>query len=409
MKQKKILRLFTTYFPGGKYEVYMENEIIALAEKFDHIYIYPLKNSENHRSIPENCTVVNPNSVKSVSNFTLFCYYPFLVFKLFFKQIVDKGWATTFKNKSFLRQYLFAQLNLFHYFKNDFSINKNDVYYSNWFVDWSLCLSILKDKNSISDFTVRTHRYDLYDKEYPIGFIPFRKYQTRLVTSVASISQDGINYLSKNNPDLQSKLFLFRLGSKDRGINPVNTHSKLRIVTCSNLKPVKRLHLLVEALMNCKSSIDWHHFGDGELKDNLIKQTQKLPRNIQFTLHGRIPSVDLYRFYRENPIDCLVNLSASEGIPVSIMEAVSFGIPVIATNVGGTSEIINPQTGILLDENFNIDELTNILDDFSLSDYRKVESRKSVRAFWMTNFNAEKCFPEFADFLVSKRKELNNV
>lgn len=42
-------------------------------------------------------------------------------------------------------------------------------------------------------------------------------------------------------------------------------------------------------------------------------------------------------------------MSDSEGIPVSIMEAMSFGIPVIARNVGGMSEIVNEENGLLLE------------------------------------------------------------
>ena len=44
-----------------------------------------------------------------------------------------------------------------------------------------------------------------------------------------------------------------------------------------------------------------------------------------------------------------VNLSTSEGIPVSIMEAMSYGIPVVATDVGGTSEaVVTGRSGLLI-------------------------------------------------------------
>ena len=49
-----------------------------------------------------------------------------------------------------------------------------------------------------------------------------------------------------------------------------------------------------------------------------------------------------------NDFDLFVNMSLSEGIPVSIMEAISFGIPIIATNVGGNAEIVNDETGVLI-------------------------------------------------------------
>lgn len=45
----------------------------------------------------------------------------------------------------------------------------------------------------------------------------------------------------------------------------------------------------------------------------------------------------VYDFYRNNDVDVFVNLSESEGIPVSIIETISFGVPVVATDVGGNS------------------------------------------------------------------------
>ena len=41
------------------------------------------------------------------------------------------------------------------------------------------------------------------------------------------------------------------------------------------------------------------------------------------------------------------------------MEALSFGIPVVATDVGGTSEIINNSVGALVDANINPQNVTN--------------------------------------------------
>lgn len=54
-----------------------------------------------------------------------------------------------------------------------------------------------------------------------------------------------------------------------------------------------------------------------------------------------------------NDFDLFVNMSLSEGIPVSIMEAISFGIPIIATNVGGNAEIVNDETGVLIPVNID--------------------------------------------------------
>ncbi|NCO54621.1 MAG: glycosyltransferase, partial [Bacteroidetes bacterium] len=63
-------------------------------------------------------------------------------------------------------------------------------------------------------------------------------------------------------------------------------------------------------------------------------------------------------------VDLFINVSESEGIPVSIMEALSAGIPVIATNVGGTNEIVNNDVGFLIDKEFEINTAVNIINNY---------------------------------------------
>jgi glycosyltransferase involved in cell wall biosynthesis len=43
-----------------------------------------------------------------------------------------------------------------------------------------------------------------------------------------------------------------------------------------------------------------------------------------------------------------VNLSSSEGVPLSIMEALAMGVPVVATAAGGTGEMVDDSVGALL-------------------------------------------------------------
>ena len=92
-----------------------------------------------------------------------------------------------------------------------------------------------------------------------------------------------------------------------------------------------------------------------------------------------------------------INCSESEGIPVSIMEALSFGIPVIATNVGGTSEVvIDGYNGFLLDKDFlEIDLKQMIVDFLNSSEDFILEKRTNARIFWENNYDAEKNYTEF--------------
>lgn len=68
---------------------------------------------------------------------------------------------------------------------------------------------------------------------------------------------------------------------------------------------------------------------------------------------------------------------------MSIMEAVSFGIPVVASDVGGTSEIVNSDLGILFPKDITPQQLKSIILRFSDFDEKTVlELRKSARVEW---------------------------
>ena len=98
----------------------------------------------------------------------------------------------------------------------------------------------------------------------------------------------------------------------------------------------------------------------------------------------------------------LLNVSASEGVPVSIMEAMSFGIPVIATAVGGTPEIVNNNNGYLLNENPSPDEIASkLLEYHYLPEEEKNNKRKAAYEMWKNNYNAEKNYLEFVKSILS--------
>ena len=63
---------------------------------------------------------------------------------------------------------------------------------------------------------------------------------------------------------------------------------------------------------------------------------------------GHAPHGDVAVYYASHAVDAFINVSASEGLPVSIMETQSFGTPVIPTSVGGTPELVTQQNGWLL-------------------------------------------------------------
>lgn len=129
----------------------------------------------------------------------------------------------------------------------------------------------------------------------------------------------------------------------------------------------------------------------------------KLRDGLEIHWKGKVKNEDLQSYYASQHVDLLINLSSTEGIPVSMMEAISFGIPLFANAVGGIPEIVLPQTGELIADGLPAPEIATRLDAFLLSGKsRNKDFRKVVRSFWEANFSAVHNHGEVLKHLLSQ-------
>ena len=222
-------------------------------------------------------------------------------------------------------------------------IENDSIFYSYRFEYQPYVAMLLRKKWKLKSRIVsRAHRYELYEEVHSGNYIPMREKLLSELDGVYPCSENGSRYLKSKFPEYRKKISTRYLGTKDYGIEDyICEDESIRIVSCSNVIPVKRLDILVEALSLLKEkNIVWIHFGDGKmLKEIRLMAEKKLSGKIGYEFAGNIDNQKLMREYARKSFRIFVNVSASEGLPVSIMEAMSFGIPCIATNVGGSSAI----------------------------------------------------------------------
>ena len=121
--------------------------------------------------------------------------------------------------------------------------------------------------------------------------------------------------------------------------------------------------------------------GDGQERNCLEDycQDNNMVNNVIFT--GHINNVaDYYQI-----MNLLVIPSFSEGLPNVLLEAMAFGVPVIATSVGGIPEVINNNNGILLppaDPNRMSDEIVALLGNKERVEVFKVNARNTISYFF---------------------------
>lgn len=405
---KKILNIFTINFPYGNAEDFLYNEIKYLAATFEKIYLYPLEGSKekNNYLLPSNVEVIN---------FKVFEPYnrPKIIFTNFFL-IVGIYLTELFKSKNRIKYftYFLKTLNeLTHkisaadrlYVELQRNEATNSVNYTYWFNQWTFILSIINKKYQNNNIYTRIHGMDVYEEQHlePDFFFQFRSFQLQQIKKVLAISENGKNHLLEANNLEENKVSVSRLGIEDSGLGKEEDLIGLKIVSCSGIQRYKRLHLIVDILMNCKVNIEWLHFGDGELKDELLENVKQLPKNVSFRFMGYKKNRDVLDYYKNNKVDLFINVSETEGIPVSIMEALSFGIPVIATNVGGVSEIVNERNGYLINKNFDSNAICEIIEKYSEKTMtEKRDLKNNARQFWIQNYNANKNYTNLCSELI---------
>lgn len=232
--------------------------------------------------------------------------------------------------------------------------DSDTVAYAFWGMGGGLGLPWLR---GVRSRIVRVHRYDLYEEQAIGGYLPYRPFLFSRVDRVLAISRDAEQYLREHHPETEGKVVLSRLGAFGPADAPQRRAGKgWTIVSCSSVIEVKRVASILEtvgelAALEPARPIRWVHFGDGELMPSLRDAAARLPETVRVELRGQVSNSEIAAFYAAGEVDVFVNLSASEGVPVSIMEAIASGIPVLATRVGGTPEIVGPEmrTGELVE------------------------------------------------------------
>lgn len=270
------------------------------------------------------------------------------------------------------------------------------ILYSYWLYEAAYIAARVKSAFQSSRFISRCHGFDLYEIRHPNGYLPFRNFIMETVDAVYPISEDGREYISKMyNGKWDGIVQTMRLGTDDWGVNPTSIDSVPTVVSCSNLVEVKRVDRIIEALKSVNHPIRWYHFGDGPLREQLEQKARELHSYIEYKFMGSVPNEVLMRFYQENHVDAFINASSSEGVPVSIMEALSFGIPAVATDVGGTHEIIcDGENGYLIPAVFSNAMLCEAISRV-LEPQNRDKLRKQARVTWERCCNASVNYEAF--------------
>lgn len=406
--QNSKLVLFTADFPFGSGETFLETEIKYLANGFQHVLIISANTRDAQtRQLPANCTTERIDL--SLSLWDKLLSFKGLFSPIFWKEIqivrnvykmkYSKGILKTMLISLFRGQRVARKINSLQ--ASGFSADTT-VYYSYWCDDAALGLAIGSNDNPQLKTLCRLHGWDVYFERNRFLYLPFRQYIYNHISAMFCISEHAMNYAKKIWQVNGEKLKLARLGVEEQTQLKERNDGIFTLVSCSAIIPIKQVHLIAEAikLLDGHFPLRWVHIGDGPEKKRIEDLIAGLSDTTEVRLMGRIPNSEVLKCYRDLAPDVFINVSSSEGVPVSIMEVMSLGIPVIATNVGGTSEIVHQNNGYLLDTDRIKHELVDVLKKFKDMN-TEIKSKLSKEAYqtWYETYNSKKNYHDFVSMI----------
>lgn len=407
------LVLFTDSFPFSIFteEVFIMPELEELSRRFDRVVIVPHRIAGKQIQLPYKNITVDLGMARSLSTRVrparlIWLLHPWVIRRL------PKLLSET-RSPSKLLAAAFYLMNtrrsagqIKRILKRNGMSPDNTLLYSFWFDNVTDSFALLNGYKAVT----RAHGSDIFDSQIRHRVRFLRAASLANLSRVFCASENGAHYLAEAYPDYSGKIAVSRLGSETPAApapEPDSDNKCLTLLTCARVAPVKRVDRCLKAAAAIAeafpfSNVRWIHVGDGPLMNRLramASKTDSLPANLTIELRGAMPNKELHKLYQSTPVNWFMLLSESEGLPIALTEAISYGVPVIATDVGGNREIVTPDTGVLVSAQFTPEQIVGEIQPYFIDRQSYTMLRSSARQFWTENFSTAELRRKFVDEL----------
>lgn len=175
-----------------------------------------------------------------------------------------------------------------------------------------------------------------------------------------------------------------------------NFEDQLKIIFSGRVEVSKGIFVLLNSVKNLNCLL--YVAGDGSALNEAKKFVNDNKLNEKVVFLGKLTFDDLKNYYKSSDVLIVPSLRI-EGFPMSIIEGMSYFLPVIATRVGGNSDaIIENKTGFLI-ESGNSLELSEKIDFFNKYPEKIKEFGLNARNLVVQRFSIEVMIKEYQDLI----------
>lgn len=400
---KKII-FFTSKYPFRVVgENFFESELAGVAPNYDEVYIVACntreKNKKVQKTLPKNVRAIAINRNSFYSDIILgVLSLPFSPdFYREFGQLLKekKPVVAGLKRILYSVSYYNAICRHLKGVAKQISIDKEDevTLCGYWLTHISAALLKFKKYLPQGDIKVVSRAHgpaDIINLTTPNRFFPFQQFLLKNLDGVLGISDSGCDYLKSLSPrpEIISRIYIGSLGNAEYVRHSRNPFT---VMSCSTFYKHKRVSVIADAihlLIKDIPDIKWVHFGDGVLREQVEASCQDIKEHIEFK--GNKPHDEVVSYLNSGEPSVFVSASAAEGLPVSIMEAIAYSTPVVATDVNATREaVITGKTGTLVSQDVTPEEIAAaVLEYYKMNNEDYEDICKKAHAYWKENLDS---------------------
>jgi glycosyltransferase involved in cell wall biosynthesis len=203
-------------------------------------------------------------------------------------------------------------------------------------------------------------------QRFPQVYFTLERLLVQQFSQVLSCNSESVNLYQSRYPAIAPKVSLFKssvdndvfyaLPDSERQAQRQSLAAKMSlpldtqfILFAGRLHPQKNPLLLVRSIAALDHpSVHLLMAGDGEMADSVRDEIQALGLSQKISMLGATPRTEMAELYRAASVFILT--SVFEGLPVTVLEALACGTPVMTTKCGETPHLLSRDSGLVCDE-----------------------------------------------------------
>jgi glycosyltransferase involved in cell wall biosynthesis len=252
----------------------------------------------------------------------------------------------------------------------------------------SLFCLLFTPKNFLNKTIIHWHS-DIVNKHFLFSFLSY--FESLILKKVYTIvtTSNEYTYSSVQLRNVLHKVNVIPLCINKKcsnSITIVNESKENNILTVGRLVPYKGFDLLIKACSIINFQYKLFIVGNGPEYNNLINLIDLHKLNDRVFILTNVQNNDLNILYKTFNIFCLPSINRAEAYGISMLEAVSYGLPTISFEIHGSGLNFVNEMGIKVQTISHIDLSHNLISLLNNFDLRKKISSNNIN-YYNSNFN----------------------